>query len=453
MSANGELTADIVKNAMLSATDKINEDFESMPMTFEQLGTEIKNNALMIFQPILNKINELANSEDAQQIIDDITAGLQGISTFAGEILGFIIDIAGFVSDNWGIIAPIVLAIAAAMLVLTAAQWAHNISMAASPLMWVMLIIIAVIASIYVIIGIINKVTGQSISATGVIFGAINVVIQAIKNVGLRLANVGLAAWAIIQNIGSFIKNVIEGIVNVFWACVDNIKAAFVNTWIDIKIKFWDFVEVIISGVRSIALKINDLLGVFGVHIDTAGLDAQLQEIANKKSEREDDKLDYKDIGAAWNEGFHTNEYKDVGEAFNTFEAFSEGWRSKAWDDGYNFGQGLEDKIGGLFNTDGLPKEEDYPYDPTEEIPPNVKNINDNTDDIKDSVDISAEDLKYLRDLAEMEVINRFTTAEIHIEQTNNNKISSDMDVDGINENLNNGLREAIEYATEGVHA
>ena len=106
-----------------------------------------------------------------------------------------------------------------------------------------------------------------------------------------------------------------------------------------------------------------------------------------------------------------------------------------------------------MFNTDSLPKDDDYlPYDPSSELLGNVGNINDDTGDIKKSVDISAEDLKYLRDLAEMEVINRFTTAEIKIEQNNNNKINSNMDIDGINENLNEGLRQAIEYSTEGVH-
>lgn len=60
-----------------------------------------------------------------------------------------------------------------------------------------------------------------------------------------------------------------------------------------------------------------------------------------------------------------------------------------------------------------------------------IGNIDDNTGKIKDSLDVTEEDLKYLRDIAEQESINRFTTAEVTINQTNNNNVSSDTDLDG----------------------
>ena len=60
--------------------------------------------------------------------------------------------------------------------------------------------------------------------------------------------------------------------------------------------------------------------------------------------------------------------------------------------------------------------------------------------------------MKYLRDIAERETINRFTTAEITIEQTNNNNISSDMDIDGVMEKWNTDFTEILETAAEGVH-
>ena len=65
---------------------------------------------------------------------------------------------------------------------------------------------------------------------------------------------------------------------------------------------------------------------------------------------------------------------------------------------------------------------------------------------------ISDEDLKYLRDIAETEAINRFTTAEIKVEMTNNNNVSGDMDLDGMVDYLANGVNEAMEKAAEGVH-
>ena len=61
--------------------------------------------------------------------------------------------------------------------------------------------------------------------------------------------------------------------------------------------------------------------------------------------------------------------------------------------------------------------------------------------------------MKYLRDIAEQEAINRFTTAEIKIDMTNNNNINNDMDLDGIVDHLSSKLQEQMEIAAEGVHA
>ena len=82
----------------------------------------------------------------------------------------------------------------------------------------------------------------------------------------------------------------------------------------------------------------------------------------------------------------------------------------------------------------------------------NVSDIAGNTGSIADSLEITSEDLKYLRDIAEKEAVNRFTTAEIRVEMTNNNSISSDMDLDGIVDYLAVGVNTAMEKAAEGVH-
>lgn len=82
----------------------------------------------------------------------------------------------------------------------------------------------------------------------------------------------------------------------------------------------------------------------------------------------------------------------------------------------------------------------------------NLSNISDNTDDISDSLEISEENLKYLRDLAEQDAVNRFTTAEITIEQNNTNNIKSEMDLDGVISGMTDAVNEAINVATEGVH-
>lgn len=60
--------------------------------------------------------------------------------------------------------------------------------------------------------------------------------------------------------------------------------------------------------------------------------------------------------------------------------------------------------------------------------------------------------LGYLRDIAEREAINRFTTAEIKVEQHNENHISKDADLDGIMDAWANDFAEKLEVSEEGVH-
>ena len=75
-----------------------------------------------------------------------------------------------------------------------------------------------------------------------------------------------------------------------------------------------------------------------------------------------------------------------------------------------------------------------------------------NTADLRDTVGTSTEELKLLREIAERQAINQFTTAEIKVEMTNNNSISSDMDIDGIVRQLEKSVEESMYAAAEGVH-
>lgn len=79
--------------------------------------------------------------------------------------------------------------------------------------------------------------------------------------------------------------------------------------------------------------------------------------------------------------------------------------------------------------------------------------INDSAGSAAASLKETTEDLKYMRDLAEQEAINRFTTAEVKIDMTGmTNRIDSDMDLDGVLNTLTDGFAEALEVAAEGVH-
>lgn len=132
-----------------------------------------------------------------------------------------------------------------------------------------------------------------------------------------------------------------------------------------------------------------------------------------------------------------------------------------AWDAGYSFGEGIDESIANfdpssLFDTN-VPGADDYANlgnygSGIGGIGSGVDDIAGNTGKIADSMDITEEDLKYLRDIAEQEAVNRFTTAEITIEQTNHNTVSGKMDLDGIVSGLTDAANEAVDKIAEGVH-
>lgn len=363
----------------------------------------------------------------AYNAVQGISNGLQAISTAAHAMH-----------------SGATLADAAATTTATGAQVGLNSALLACPLTWIILLVIALTAAFLIF--------------TEQIVGAVYWIGALFKNVGLSIANFGIAVWNVICEVGQWFQNLGMGIWNVLCACANNVKAAFVNAWIWIQEKFWDFVAAILNGVVSISEKINSFIGIFGIEIDTSGIEQQIDNIAAKKQDLENSKMDFKDIGEEWNKGWNTNEIdfsKAWNEGINTFDVFESGWGSEAYNAGAKVGAGIHDTImgvfdmgGDLFGIENIPSAEDYAN-----IYSGVNNIDDNTAAISDSLSMTDEELKYLRDIAERETINRFTTAEITIEQTNNNNISSDTDLDGLMERFTDDLTEAVFIVTEGVHA
>lgn len=455
MAAEGQISSEIVKNALLSAAEETDAKFAQMPMTWGQVFTSVKNQALMAFQPVLDKINEIANNPDFQVFASNAVGALSTIAMYLLQIMEFAGMVATFIGENWSIIAPIVMGIVTALglyagasmvintingisammestkaaaqmmatgatLAETAAQHGLNAALMACPLTWIILLIIAIIAIIYVVCSAIAKLTGVANSGFGVITGGINVVIQFFKNLGLSVANIAL------------------GIGNAIAALGSNMMTAFNNAICSIQSWFWGLLSTAMSVVEGICAALNKLPFV---EFDYSGISAKADEYAAKAAEAEGNKQDYKSIGDAFNEGM------------STFDTFQDGWASDAFSAGAAWGDGVADSVSGAFSMDSfeIPEYEATGYDASQ-IPANIADTAGNTGSMADSMDITSEDLKYLRDIAETEVVNRFTTAEIKVEMTNNNNVSSDMDLDGMVDYLATGVNEAMEKAAEGVH-
>ncbi|MCR2047981.1 tape measure protein [Acetatifactor muris] len=464
MAAEGQITADIVKAAMFAAADDTNAKFEQMPKTFSQIWTSFQNTALMAFQPVLQRMNEIANSEAFQGFVNNAIEALSMVAGIVLEIFDLIAAVGGFVAENWSIIEPIIMGIvtalglyygamllyntitgistaitavkafmekvhaaslameAGATFAATAAQYGFNAALYACPIVWIIILIIALIALFYAAVAAVNKFAGTSVSATGIICGAFMVALAFIGNIFVALWNLVVDVFVLIYNLVATVANFIG---NVF---TDPIGA--------VCRLFFDLADTVLGILQALASAID---AIFGSNLAGSvqgwrdSLGGWVDETFGKgdevmaKMNADDLKLGRFEYGAAW-------------------------------DAGYSFGEGIDESIANfdpssLFDTN-VPGAGDYAdlSNYGAGLAGDVGDIAGNTGAIKDSMDITEEDLKYLRDIAEQEAINRFTTAEINIEAPITNQISKDVDLDGVVDGLTGAVNEAVDIIAEGVH-
>ena len=260
MASDGKITADIVKNALLGATNDINSQFDSIPMTWSQVWTGVMNELYVATQPILELINLLAQNWSIIEPIVIALATAIGLYTAALIAYNTIKGISAMMETVHG--AAMALA-AGKTFMATAAQYGFNAALLACPLTWILLIIIAVIAAIYAVVAAINKAKGTTVSATGVICGSVNVVLQFFKNLGLFIANVALGIW------------------NALGACASNIGIAFNNVICNIKSWFYGLLETVMDVIAGIVKTLNKLPFI---DIDVSGITNKADEYAKKKS-------------------------------------------------------------------------------------------------------------------------------------------------------------------------
>lgn len=470
LAAEGMITADIIKNSMFYAADEINAKFSTMPVTFSQIWTSFQNTALMAFQPVLQRLNEIANSEAFQAFVENAVEALSMVAGIALEIFDLMVQVGTVIADNWSWISPIIYGVAAALMVyygrillvkgaelamaavhgivavakgimaaatmlVTGATWAEttaqyglNAAMYACPIVWIIVLIIALIALFYAAVAAVNKFAGTTVSATGIICGAFMVALAFIGNIFVALWNLVVDVFVLIYNLVAEVANFIG---NVF---TDPIGA--------VCRLFFGLADTVLGILQALASAID---AIFGSNLSGAvqgwrdSLGGWVDETFGKgdeimaKMNADDMKLGRFEYGAAW-------------------------------DAGYNFGEGIDESIANfdpssLFDTN-VPGADDYTnladYGSGMDlggIGSGVDDIAGNTGAIADSMDITEEDLKYLRDIAEQEAVNRFTTAEINIDQSGmQNHISNGMDLDGVVSGLTDAVNEAVDSITEGVH-
>ena len=457
----GLITAEVVKNAMFAAADETNAKFESMPTTWGQVWTGMQNRAIVILDPLLSKINQIANSERIQGVVDGIMGAFSAVVAVALFALDLISAVGGGIYDNWCWIEPSVLGVAGAMLfylavtkgvaiaegiasvataayhtvvnflsigfgILTgntaaasAAVFTFNSALMACPIMWIVILVIALVAAFYAAVAAVNKFAGTSISATGVICGAFMAALAFIGNIFVALWNLVVDVFTLIYNLVATVANFIG---NVFTDPVGAVARLF-----------FDLADTVLGVLQSLAGAIDAIFG--------SDLSGAVQG--------------WRDSLGGWVDDTF-GEGKEVMAKMNADDLklgrFEYG---AAYDLGYNFGEGIEDTVSGMFK---MPTLDEMGMD---DFGNNLEGIYGNTGDTAantantaataDAIEYTDEDLKYLRDIAEREAINRYTTAQITIEQHNENHISKDTDLDGIMDAWTADFAEKLDISGEGV--
>lgn len=376
MASEGEITAEIVKNAMLSATQSVNEQFESMPMTWGQVWTQMQNIALTALQPVLDLISWTANNIE---IIGPIVLGV------VGAFLTYQIAVNGvtLATKAWA-----------------TAQSILTVAMAANPITIVIMTVMLLVGAIFAVVAAYNKWESETVSATGFIAGAFSTLFAFLYNV------FAVPTWNIFADVANFFGNV------------------FNNPVAAVKILFLQLSQDVVGIVRNMVQAIQDLINLIpGVEIDiTSGLNNFYDMYTDQINKIKDE--------SGWQEFIQRKDVVDYGDAYQN---------------GYNFGAGIESKVGDMFGFNGVGS-------PLDTMGSDLAAVAGNTGKMADAMEITKEDLKYMRDIAEQKAINRFTFADVSVQMTNHNNVNSEVDLDGVANHVFDVLYEQSQMLASGVH-
>jgi len=465
LSAEGLITADIIKNAIFYSADDINSRFDAMsseaeliPMTFADVWNRVKNSALQAFSGVMESISKLINNKAFTSLLGMVTGALNVIVFPLDKILKAISYIGDVISYLWPIIEPILIAVGSALLFWTTTQiplltskislmvmelWSAVRPILAQAAAWAManMPILLLGAMIGLLIYAILKYGDCVIEVVGVIGGVIGGIVAVLLNVGRTIVN-------ILISLAEFIKNVFKN-------PVYSINRLFVNLAISI-----------LDLIQSIAKAIDKVFGTSladGLQSFKNFLNNQLSIRVGPKPEdyTEEEKHNMLDIVDTVNFGY------DIGKKAGTtsVQELSGQLRSLFSHDGsisiphYDTFDGFETPVDPLtvanfdYNMDTISIPNYDPFDGlgTSMDPLTVEGVGPGG---KVEVDMSDEDLKYLRDIAERDYINKFSTATLAPSiSVSFGDVHETADADKLAGRIQKILAEEIAMAAEGVYA
>ena len=460
MSKEGLITSDVIKNAVFAMSDEINTKFNSIPQTFGDVVNKIKNNAVNSFMGISSTMSNIFNSERFQGFIDGVSSFINKAFVMINWLIKGISMVGTVLYEIWGPIQPILVtvlglltayklvmgfiavktaiasgiatiynlallakqtmlgAVSVALAQATAAQTGLNLAILTCPITWIIAGIALVIAAIYGVVAVFNKITGKAVSATGIIVGVFywmgGMIYNIIAAAWNKLAQTFVSIYNLGVSIAEFFANVFKHPIR----AVAHLFANFINFLID-KVKFLGSIIDTICGTNVVG-KLENVQTAIG---DWVNEKVGGNEITLKRMDATQVMMDRVGLKDMYNKGY------EKGANFSLFGKNAE----TGIDTNTEFGNSTNPEVA---------KSNDL-----------LKNIDKNTKKAGDMLDLSHDEISYLRDLAEREAINRFTTAEVKVDVGGiTQHVASALDLDDIVDYMTNKMEEGIAIAAEGSY-
>lgn len=441
LAEEGQLSADVIKNALLGATDDINAQFEKMPMTFGQIATSMKNKFIKNIEPALNRLNDFANSDKFTAFVDRASTAIGVLANVIASVTEQTVNFGNFLADHWGIVEPIIWALAGAFgglelatVALTIKTMALNTVLSGNP---IYLILSAVGLAIALFARWTNSVGGVQIAHL--------IVINALKNY-----------WAnfVIES-----KKNTENLI-LHWAMfkigLDKVKLGVLNTLDDMKVqglmKVENFLNGVIASINGLIKLVNLIPGVSIDTIDQISISAGAKAQAAENKRQRDKVIKDQVLKVKSNKAFEDEKIRNLQIQYDKEKFVREkeiaklqAEKKKASAEKANFNQKFD-----------IPAYADMP-DIAKDVKAGkdaAKGTKKNTEKLKDGIEVKNDDISYLKYLAEMRAIQNFSFDKIEVIANNNfGDVHETADLDGWMDNLTDNLSEAVNATMGGVIA